>query len=61
MPVQRVFRGRVVKRTRRRGSQVVVTFYHEVRGRPGPQLVVPVAEYLAHVQAFHTPPGSPTR
>jgi hypothetical protein len=38
-----------------------VTLYHEVRGRPGPQLVVPVAEYLAHVQSFYSPPTSPTR
>ncbi len=54
MPLRRLLRGRAVKRTRRRGNNVLVIFRGEPKGTPGPRLVLPLADYLAEVQTtFH--------
>ena len=53
-------RGRIVKRTRRLGSTIVVTFRSEVRGVPEAQVIVPLEEYLAQVQSyFYQTPARP--
>jgi hypothetical protein len=44
MPLRRLLRGRAIKRTRRRGNNVLVTFRSEPKGTPGPRLVLPLAE-----------------
>ena len=54
MPLRRLLRGRAIKRTRRRGPNILVTFRGEPKGTPGPRLVLPLADYLAEVQTtFH--------
>jgi hypothetical protein len=54
MPLRRLLRGRAIKRTRRRGNDVLVTFRGEPKGTPGPRLVLPLADYLDEVQmTFH--------
>jgi hypothetical protein len=54
MPLRRLLRGRAIKRTRRRGPNILVTFRGEPKGTPGPRLVLPLADYLAAVQTtFH--------
>ena len=54
MPLRRLLRGRAIKRTRRRGANVLVTFRGEPKGTPGPRLALPLADYLAEVQtSFH--------
>ena len=55
MPVIREYRGRPVKRTRRVGDRVVVTFAGIRRGQPGERLVVPLAEYLRDRRATYRP------
>jgi hypothetical protein len=54
MPLRRLLRGRAIKRTRRRGANILVTFRGEPKGTPGPRLLLPLADYLAEVQTtFH--------
>ena len=54
MPLRRLLRGRAIKRTRRRGNNILVTFRGEPKGTPGPRLVLPLADYLAEVRTtFH--------
>jgi hypothetical protein len=54
MPLRRLLRGRAIKRTRRRGNNVLVTFRSEPKGTPGPRLALPLADYLDEVQmTFH--------
>jgi hypothetical protein len=63
MPLLRILRGRVVKRTRRFGPRVLVTFRGHTKGSLGPRLLLPLAEYLAEVRtAYHSaaPPHSTT-
>lgn len=55
MPLRRVFRGRVVKRTRRLDSHIVLIFRSEPKGTPGLWLRVPLQEYLAEVQTTFVP------
>jgi hypothetical protein len=58
MPVERSFRGRPIKRTRRVGSRVLITFRGPSKGAPGPRLVVGLPEYLAGLQTLYLPrPG----
>ena len=54
MPLRRLLRGRAIKRARRRGNNVLVTFRSKPKGTPGPRLVLPLADYLDAVQmTFH--------
>ena len=55
MPVIREYRGRPVKRTRRVGDRVVITFAGARPGRPGERVVVPLAEYLRDRRAAYRP------
>jgi hypothetical protein len=58
MPLRRLPRGRVIRRTRRRSPHILVNFRGEPKGTPGPRLVLPLADYLAEVQTTF-PPGRP--
>ena len=55
MPLRRLLRGRAIKRTRRRGPNILVTFRSEPKGTPGPRLVLPLADYLAEVRTTFRP------
>jgi hypothetical protein len=55
MPLIRVLRGRVVKRTCRLGSCVLVTFRGPAKGSTGPRLLMPLVEYLAEVRTTYRP------
>lgn len=55
MPLYRVFRGRIVKRTRRLGAQVLVTVWSQTQASPCDRLMVPLAEYLAEVRTTYRP------
>ncbi len=55
MPLCRLLRGRVVKRTRRYGSNVLVTFRSERKGARSHRLLLPLAEYLAEVETTFQP------
>jgi hypothetical protein len=58
MPFLRFLRGRVVKRTRRLGPNVLVIFWGDVKGAAGPRLLLPLADYLAEVRTAYRPPTS---
>ena len=54
MPLRRLLRGRVIKRTRRCGPNILVVIRGEPKGTPGPRLVLPLADHLDEVQrTFH--------
>jgi hypothetical protein len=55
MPLLRILRGQVVKRTRRFGPRVLVTFRGHTKGCAGPRLLLPLAEYLAEVRTTYRP------
>ena len=55
MPVIREYCGRPVKRTRRVGDRVVVTFAGARPGQSGERVVVPLADYLRDRRAAYRP------
>ena len=46
MAYQRVYQGKVIKRTKRIGDSIHVIFQSTVRGQPGERLVLPLSVYL---------------
>jgi hypothetical protein len=59
VPLLRMLRGRVVKRTHRFGPRVLVTFRGHTKGCAGPRLLLPLAEYLAEVRTVYRPAAAP--
>ena len=47
MPLEKRYRGRIIKRARRKADRIIVTFHAPNRGVPGPQFVVSPEEYEA--------------
>jgi hypothetical protein len=63
MPLRRLLRGRVIKRTRRYASNILVTFRSERKGARNHRLLLPLAEYLAEVEITFQPscPSKPSQ
>ena len=55
MAVHRTFRGRLIKRTKRRGSDIVIFFRSERKGEPGAKIIVPIQVYLAEAKRDQLP------
>lgn len=53
MPIVREFRGKRVKRTKKKGERILVIFYGAAKGMPGQQIEISLADFMAERRADH--------